>query len=178
MWNLGFRIANAENVGKGSGIKEGAVSGTSLDPTLLAMAGTMWHKTISLEGITDIFNEVFHIKPFRSTIHNSIKALANALKETNDEICKEEETHVEPAGMDETTCGRFERKRVYPWVAVSRTSIVVRVAPSRAGCVIGRHFSFRKGKPITVDGFSAYVKKFEIRQRCWAHVNREAERLT
>ena len=106
--------------------RRGTVEGTSLDPTLLALVGTMWHKGCSLESIAGVCDEAFDIKMSRSTTHNSIKALANMLKEANDEICEEEEIHGESAGMDETTCGRFEKKRVYPWVAVSKTSTVVR----------------------------------------------------
>ena len=30
-------------------------------------------------------------------------------------------------------------------------------------------------KPVTVDGYSVYVSLFHIRQRCWAHILRDAE---
>ena len=80
--------------------RRGTVEGTSLDPTPLAIAGTMWHKGCSLESIAGIFDEVLHIKLSRSTIHNSIKMLANMLKETNDEICRGDSRRVCRHGRD------------------------------------------------------------------------------
>ena len=49
-------------------------------------------------------------------------------------------------------------------------------APSRAAAVLDLHFGKLLGIPVVSDGYAVY-DIFPVRQRCWAHILREAEKL-
>ena len=67
------------------------------------------------------------------------------------------------------------KKSGYVWVFVGAYGIKIHVDRSRSRAVIDLHAPHFE-IPIVVDGYTVY-SRFKIRQRCWAHVLREAELL-
>ena len=75
---------------------------------------------------------------------------------------------------DETPI-RIGKHRGYAWVFIGEYGISIHIHRTRGQSVVDLHcpcFDI----PIVVDGYAGY-NKFKVKQRCWAHVLREAELL-
>ena len=76
---------------------------------------------------------------------------------------------------DETKFRIGKKKDGYVWAFIGAYGIKIHVNPSRARAVVDLHFLYFD-IPIVVDGYAVY-ESFKVRQRCWAHILREAELL-
>ena len=73
--------------------------------------------------------------------------------------------------LDETPF-KYRKRKAYVWVI----GVCMILALSGRSC--NDILPFVKDlldKPVTVDGYSVYVSLFHTRQRCWAHILRDAE---
>ena len=76
--------------------------------------------------------------------------------------------------LDESVI-KMNGKKGYVWLATSGDATYLVAAPSRAAAVLDLHFGGLLGMPAVTDGYAAYGA-IPVRQRCWVHLLREAEK--
>ena len=67
-------------------------------------------------------------------------------------------------------------RKGYVWLATVEDATYLVAAPSRAAAVLDLHFGKLLGIPVVSDGYAVY-DILPVRQRRWAHILREAEKL-
>ena len=76
--------------------------------------------------------------------------------------------------IDETPY-KYRKRRGYVWVVRTDRVCMILALPGRSGNDILPFVMELLDKPVTVDGYSVYLRMFKILQRCWAHILRDAE---
>ena len=150
--------------------KPSGIRGTSLGPNLLAFLTGVWGKAVSAGNATSLLNDTFGTGLCKTAVKHAPVAASGKLQKTADEI-NSSLSESQYLKMDETPI-RIGGKRRYVWACIGDEAVVIKVG-TRGAAEIDCHFPYHD-KPITCDGYSAY-NVFHTRQRCWAHVLREAE---
>ena len=106
-------------------------------------------------------------------IQNALVAVSSHMKPIEEKIRKslKSSTYLK---LDETPI-QIYNKRGYVWVCVGDDDVSITVATTRGAIVLWEYYP-HWNIPITCDGYAAY-NEFHIRQRCWAHILREADDL-
>ena len=108
-----------------------------------------------------------------NTIWNARKAIAAMFGDMYKEILNKisEGVFVQ---FDESPI-KISGKKGYVWVVTTTDVTYLVVSPSRGAAVLDMHFAPLLNMPVVVDGYNAY-NMFNIRQRCWIHLLRDAEK--
>ena len=146
------------------------IKGTSLGPNLLAFLVSVWGKAVSPGNATGLLNDTFGTGLCKTAVKRALAAAAGKMQNAADGI-KTSLSKSRCIKMDETPI-RFGCAKRYVWACIGDTGVAIAVG-TRASAEIDYHFPYY-GKPITCDGYAAY-NMFHARQRCWAHILREAE---
>ena len=149
--------------------KPSGIRGTFMGPNLLAFLTSVWGKAVSAGNATTLLNDTFGTGLCKTAVKHALTAASGRLQKTADEINASisESRYIK---MDETPI-RFNGKRQFVWACIGDAGVAVTV-DTRSTAEIDCHFPYYK--PITCDVYPGY-NVFRIRQRCWAHILREAE---
>lgn len=153
------------------------IPGTEIGENLASLITNLYAMPGSLDSIRIMLHEAFGIRLSKAAVQKCLLSVSHML-EDDMKIIEKEISDSEFLHMDETTA-IIDGKLGYIWIAVGTKdgmaySILVKVAGGRGGAVIDCHFPYYH-IPITVDGYSPYESRFNILQRCWAHILRDAK---
>ena len=162
------------------------INGTSYGPRLVGTLIEWWHGGMSISAIRDTANNMFGLKTSKKTVINALDAGANRLL-PECRCIAESLADARYLKADETRypiCDKCGGSTGYVWAAIGddgadadhgRDTVVIHAAVSRGAPVLD-HIAPYYSKPITCDGYVVY-KSFKTRQRCMAHIIREARFL-
>ncbi len=154
------------------------VPGTELGPNITSYIMTLHAMPASIDSIKRIVREVFGLALSKGTIQNCLVAGSRMLDPCVEDI-KKDIAGCDHVHMDETRMP-CNGKSGYMWVAVgvkdgNAVGAHMVATDSRKASVLDEHFSYVPRIGVT-DGYPAYEKFFgRNRQRCWAHIIREAD---
>ena len=154
------------------------IPGTEFGHKLTPAVADMHAMPASIGAVRGHVAGAFKIKMSKAAIGNCLLAVAAAAGPVAELIARE----MHGSGflhMDETTV-MIAGTQGHVWIAVGIKggrihAVLVRVMGGRGGAVIDFLFPYEH-IPVTVDGYAPYRPWFEVLQRCWAHVLREARR--
>ena len=150
------------------------IPGTCLGPHALGFVEEYYAKRATDETTSYFFKALYGFAVSPNTVWNARKALKNLLKGTYCEILN----HIAEAAFvqfDESVF-KMNGRKGYVWLVTVEDATYLVAAPSRAAAVLDLHFGKLLGIPVVSDGYAVY-DIFPVRQRCWAHILREAEKL-
>ena len=155
------------------------IPGTEFGPNLAATVADMHAMPASIGAVRGHVAGAFKIRMSEGAIGNCLLAVTAAARPVAEIIAKKMHGS-EFLHMDETVI-MIAGRQGYIWIAVGIRdckvhAILVRVAGGRGAAVIDLLFPYGH-MPVTVDGYEPYRLRFEVLQRCWAHVLREARHL-
>ena len=153
---------------------EPTINGTSLGPKALGFILEYYAKRSTDETIAYYFDVLYGFGISPNTIWNARKALRDLLEGQYKSII-DTISQAPYIQMDESWI-KINGKKGYVWLVTVRDATYIVVNPSRSAVVLDLHFSRLYDIPVVVDGYAAY-NRFTIRQRCWVHLLREAEKL-
>ena len=107
------------------------------------------------------------------SIMNARRAISVVLEPTMQYI-QEELKKARYIQLDETPF-KYRKRKAYVWVIRTDRVCMILALSGRSCNDILPFVKDLLDKPVTVDGYSVYVSLFHIRQRCWAHILRDAE---
>ncbi len=153
---------------------KGYTKGSMFGPNLMTMIVFMFFTTLSLNSISHMLTLVGVPKVSKVTIMNALTAVARekfaaTAKQISKNLAKTRYL------MGDETPVKIGIKRGYAWVFIGEYGISFVITRSRGAAVLDIHCPLFD-IPIVVDGYAAY-NKFKTKQRCWAHVLRDAELL-
>jgi len=132
---------------------------------------SLWAARITLRNIAKMIESFYSIKFSAACINNSLYHTSLSLEpfvnEIREDIC--ESNH---AYFDETKYS-INGDAGWIWTAVNENSCFITVESSRGRKVLKQHFDSFEGVAVC-DGWRPY-EMFDKRQRCWAHILREAK---
>ncbi len=132
---------------------------------------SLWAARISVRNIAKMIQSFYSIKLSAACINNSLYNTSLSLEvlvnEIIDDICDSKYTH-----FDETKYS-INGDTGWIWTGVNENSCFITVENSRGRNVLQQHFDSFNGVAIC-DGWRPY-EIFDKRQRCWAHILREAK---
>jgi hypothetical protein len=132
---------------------------------------SLWSARITLRNIAKMIESFYCIKISASTINNALCNTSSALEPLVNEI-KKDICNSKSAHFDETKYS-IHGSTGWVWTGVNQNSCFITVENSRGKKVLEKHFSSFAGVAIC-DGWMPY-HIFNTRQRCWAHILREAK---
>lgn len=131
----------------------------------------LWAARITVRNIAKMIQSFYSIKLSAACINNSLYntslSLEPLVNEIRYDICDSEYTH-----FDETKYS-VNGDTGWVWTGVNENSCFITVENSRGRNVLQQHFDSFNGVAIC-DGWRPY-EIFDKRQRCWAHILREAK---
>jgi transposase len=131
---------------------------------------SLWSARITVRNIAKMIESFYNLKISPSTINNCLCNVSSALEpligQIRQDICASKTAH-----FDETKYS-IHGSTGWVWTGVSKNSCYITVEKSRGTNVLQKHFSSFAGVAVC-DGWMPY-HIFEKRQRCWAHILREA----
>ncbi len=131
---------------------------------------SLWSARITLRNIAKMLQSFYCIKISAGTINNCLcntsAALEPVVEKIRDDICTSKSAH-----FDETKYS-IHGNTGWVWTGVNQNSCFITVEKSRGKNVLQKHFPSFAGVAVC-DGWMPY-HMFGIRQRCWAHILREA----
>lgn len=138
---------------------------------LVGIITSLWSARIPVRNISKMI-QIFHsLKLSASTINNSLCNTSDSLEplvnQIKDDICASKTAH-----FDETKYS-IHGKTGWVWTGVNQNSCLITVEKSRGQGVLQKHFDSFAGVAVC-DGWVPY-HIFNTRQRCWAHILREAK---
>ncbi len=148
--------------------------GTSLGPKALGFVLEYYNKRSTDQTVAYYFNALYKFEISPNTIWNARVALKRLLEGAYKEIM-DRMADAPYIQMDESYI-KINGKRGYAWLVTIKDATYVVVAHTRAAAVLELHFAGLLGIPVVVDGYAGY-NVFPIKQRCWVHLLREAEKL-
>ncbi len=132
---------------------------------------SLWSARITTRNIAKMIESFYSIKfsaaCINNSLHNTSLALEPFVQQIRNDIRSSDSAH-----FDETKYS-INGDTGWIWTAVNHNSCFITVENSRGRNVLQQHFDSFAGVAIC-DGWGAY-KIFDIRQRCWAHILREAK---
>ncbi|MGI0045721.1 MAG: IS66 family transposase [Nitrosotalea sp.] len=145
----------------------------SLGCNLVAAITSLWSARLPLKKISKIIESFYNLKLsaacINSALCNASDAVEPLVNQIRDGICTSQTVY-----FDETSYP-INGDTGWVWVATNQSSCFVTVEDSRGACILQKHFDTFSGVAVT-DGWYAYGR-FHVRQRCWAHILREARHL-
>lgn len=138
---------------------------------IIGIITSLWSARITLRNIAKMLKSFYSIELSSSTINNSLYNTSLALKPFVNKI-KNDISSSNSAYFDETKYS-INGDTGWIWTAVNYNSCFITVENSRGRNVLQKHFSSFTGVAVC-DGWLPY-KIFNTRQRCWAHILREAK---
>ena len=141
-----------------------------MGPNLLAFLTSVWGKAVSAGNATTLLNDTFGTGLCKTAVKHALVAASCRMRHTADEMhaSLSKSRYIK---MDETPI-RIGGKRRYVWACIGDAAVVIKVG-TRGAAEIDCHFPYYD-KPVTCDVYAGY-NVFHIKQRCWAHILREAE---
>lgn len=138
---------------------------------LIGIITSLWSVRITVRNIAKMLKS-FHcitLSPacINNSLYNTSLALEPFVNKIRNNICSSDSAY-----FDETKYS-INGDTGWVWTAVNHNSCFITVENSRGRNVLQQHFESFSGVAIC-DGWGAY-KIFDIRQRCWAHILREAK---
>jgi transposase len=132
---------------------------------------SLWSARITLRNIAKMINSFYSLKISPGTINNSLYntslSLEPMVNQIREDICNSKYVH-----FDETKYS-IHGSTGWVWTGVNDTSCFITVENSRGKNVLQKHFDSFTGVAVC-DGWRPY-HIFNTRQRCWAHMLREAK---
>ena len=147
--------------------------GTSFGPGALGFILEYYAKRSTDATISYYFRALYGFSVSANAVWNARRALGSLLKAAYDGIL-ERISRAVFVQFDESVV-RMNGRRGYAWLATTGDATYVVAAPSRAAAVLELHFGGLLGMPAVTDGYAVYGM-LPVRQRCWAHILREAEK--
>ena len=147
--------------------------GTSFGPRALGFILEYYCKRSTDETISYYFRALYGFSVSANAVWNARRALKGLLKSAYDGIL-ERISRAAFVQFDESAV-KMNGKRGYAWLATAGDATYIVAAPSRAAAVLDLHFGGLLGLPAVTDGYAAYGV-LPVRQRCWVHLLREAEK--
>ena len=148
--------------------------GTSAGPNIQAIALELYDVNVSTANISRILKDVFGVYLSKATVQNMLHATRTILEPVADKIKEDFINDDAPRYQDETGMP-INGKRGHTWVTCNDSAAYFLVAASRAAAVPETHFPWFDA-PIVCDGYAGY-NSYNIRQRCWSHILRDAESI-
>ena len=138
---------------------------------IIGIITLLWSARISVRNIAKMIQSFYSIKLSATCINNSLYntslSLEPLVNEIRDDICDSKYAH-----FDETKYS-INGDTGWMWTGVNENSCFITVENSRGRNVLQQHFDSFNGVAIS-DGWKPY-EIFDKRQRCWAHILREAK---
>lgn len=131
---------------------------------------SLWSARITLRNIAKMIESFYSLKISAGTINNALCNTSSALEPLAEQI-KKDICNSKSAHFDETKYS-IHGSTGWVWTGVNSNSCFVTVEKSRGAIVLQKHFSSFAGVAVC-DGWVPY-HIFKTRQRCWAHILREA----
>ena len=147
--------------------------GTSFGPRALGFILEYYARRSTDATMAYYFRALYGFSVSANAIWNARRAIKNLLKAAYDGIL-ERISGAAFVQFDESVI-KMNGRRGYAWLATAGNATYVVAAPSRAAAVLDLHFGGLLGKPSVTDGYVAYGI-LPVRQRCWVHLLREAEK--
>ncbi len=138
---------------------------------LIGIITSLWSARITVRNIAKMLKSFYCITLSPTCINNSLHNTSLALKPFVQQI-RNDISSSDSAYFDETKYS-INGDTGWIWTAVNHNSCFITVENSRGRNVLKQHFESFSGVAVC-DGWGAY-KIFDIRQRCWAHILREAK---
>ena len=151
----------------------GLLPGTSFGPRALGFILEYYSKRSTDATISYYFRALYGFSVSANAVWNARRALKSLLKAAYDGIL-ERISRAAFVQFDESVV-RMNGRRGYVWLATAGDATYLVAAPSRAAAVLDLHFRGLLGMPAVTDGYVVY-DVLPVRQRCWAHILREAEK--
>ncbi len=138
---------------------------------MIGIITSLWSARISVRNIAKMIQSFYSIKLSAACINNSLYntslSLESFVNEIKVNICNSKHVH-----FDETKYS-INGDIGWIWTRVNENSCFITVENSRGRKVLSQHFDSFTGVAIC-DGWRPY-EIFDKRQRCWAHILREAK---
>ena len=149
------------------------IHGTSLGPRALGFVEEYYAKRSTDETVSH-YEALYGFGISPNTIWNARRALKNLLAPAYGQILARiaEAAFVQ---FDESVF-KMNGRKGYVWLATVEDATYLVAAPSMAAAVLDLHFGKLLGIPVVYGGYAVY-DIFSVRQRCWAHILRGAEKL-
>ncbi len=149
------------------------IHGTSLGPRALGFVEEYYAKRSTDETVSHYFEALYGFGISPNAIWNARRALKNLLAPAYRQILARiaEAPFVQ---FDESSF-KMNGKKGYVWLVTTKDATYLVAAPSRAAIMLDRHFGRLLGMPVVVDGYTVY-NAFPVKQRCWVHILRKAEK--
>ena len=149
------------------------IPGTSLGPRALGFVEEYYARRSTDETISYYFDALYGFKISPNAIWNARKALKNLLTPAYRQILDRiaEATFVQ---FDESSF-KMNGKKGYVWLVTTSDATYLVAAPSRAAIMLDIYFGKLLDVPIVSDGYVVY-NAFPVKQRCWVHILRKAEK--
>jgi len=138
---------------------------------IIGIITSLWSARITIRNIAKMLKSFYSIKLSPTCINNSLYNTSLALEpfvnKIRNDICSSDSAY-----FDETKYS-INGDTGWIWTAVNHNSCFITLENSRGRNVLQKYFESFSGVAVC-DGWLPY-KIFDIRQRCWAHILREAK---
>ena len=150
------------------------IPGTSLGPKALGFIEEYYAKRSTDQTISYYFDALYGFKISPNAVWNARKALRDLLMSTYRDILNRisEAPFVQ---FDESSL-KMNGRKGYVWLVTTGDATYLVAAPSRAAIILDKYFGKLLGIPVVVDGYTVY-NAFPVKQRCWVHILRKAEKF-
>ena len=138
---------------------------------LIGIITSLWSARITLRNIAKMLKSFYSITLSPGTINNSLYNTSLALEPLVNKI-RNDISSSDSVYFDETKYS-INGDTGWIWTAVNHNSCFITVENSRGRNVLQKYFGSFTGVAVC-DGWLPY-KIFNTRQRCWAHILREAK---
>lgn len=145
-----------------------------LGSNLVGIILLLWAARLPLKKIAKTIELLYNLRLSTACINSALRNTSDALEPLVNGI-KHDVCSSDVVKFDETSYP-VNGNTGWVWVATTEWSCFVSVEAERGTYVLQKHFDGFCGVAVS-DGWYAY-RMFEILQRCWAHILREAKHLS
>ena len=150
------------------------IPGTSFGPRILGFIEEYYAKRSTDQTISYYFDTLYGFKISPNAVWNARKALRDLLMPTYRKIL-DRISEAPFVQFDESSL-KMNGRKGYVWLVTTGDATYLVAAPSRAAIILDKYFSRLLGMPVVVDGYTVY-NVFPVKQRCWVHILRKAEKF-
>ena len=165
--------AACRKCGKLSAADHPTIPGTSFGPRMLGFIEEYYAKRSTDQTISYYFDALYGFKISPNAVWNARKALRNLLMPTYRKIL-ERISEAPFVQFDESSL-KMNGRKGYVWLVTTDDATYLVAAPSRAAIILDKYFGRLLHMPV-VDGYTVY-NAFPVKQRCWVHILRKAEKF-
>lgn len=145
-----------------------------LGSNLVGIILLLWAVRLPLKKIAKTIELLYSLRLSAACINSALCNVSDAVRPVVDEI-KKDVRGSSVVNFDETSYP-INGNTGWVWVATTDRSCFVSVEAGRGAYVLQKHFDGFCGVAVS-DGWYAY-NMFGMRQRCWAHILREAKHMS